>query len=180
MSSANNIVFLRNTFLPNSIFNPRIKHFLAFEPSFVSDEPFFPCLSRFSSKVDGEALITIEVLDDDDSKLSDNLFTIANKVELRNEWDHLVINKCLCSYSRVVGISSESQDWGIYIDNIDFEIGLVGFESEEQVNLFLDIFKPELDVFESVKDYVEETYSILDFSSKTRKLYDAIVRNYTV
>lgn len=179
MDSTNDTVFPKDISLPNKVFDEKIYYFLAFEPSFVSDEAFYPCLSKFSREVDGNALISIEVLDDNDLKCSSKICKIDNNIQLRESWDSIFNANCKCIYSQVIGIYSESMIWGVYVDNVDFEIGLVGFESEEQMNLFLEIFKPELDVFESVKDYVEETNSILDFSPKTRKLYDEMVNSYS-
>lgn len=178
MDYTNNTVFPKDISLPNKVFDEKMHYFLAFEPSFVSDEAFYPCLSRFSREVDGDVLISIEVLDDNDLKCLNKICKIDNNIQFRESWDNIFNANCKCIYSQMIGIYSESMIWGVYVDNVDFEIGLVGFESEEQMNLFLEIFKPELDVFESVKDYVEETDSILEFSTETREKFNAIVQNY--
>ena len=84
MDSTNDTVFPKDISLPNKVFDENIHYFLAFEPSFVSDETFYPCLSKFSREVDGDALISIEVLDDNDLKCSTKICKIDNDIQFRD------------------------------------------------------------------------------------------------
>lgn len=172
-------IFTKKNDLPNRQFAEKINYFLAFEPSFLYDDFFYTCLSQFSNKVDGDSLISIEVLDSNGLHCPENICEIANKIQLRDNWDKIFHSGCNCIYSQIIGVYSKSSSWGIYIDNVDFEIGLVGFENEELMNLFLDVFSEDLNMFQSVEDYVNEMDSILDFSPETRKKFDAIVQNHS-
>lgn len=77
-----------------------------------------------------------------------------------------------------IGITSESRNWGIYLDNVDFEIGIIGFINKEQEKLFFDAFDKNCELFMSLDDYVTDMGLMLNFSDATRQKYNTIINNH--
>lgn len=161
------------------LFDGRMSGFIAFEPSLINDDLFFSCLSSFSSKVDGICQIVIEILDDNDMEKKSDCYEIGNGVKNKDDWfDIFNIDLNNAFYQRV-GIYSDSQNWGIYIDNADFEIGIVGFEETKLKSAFFECFPEDKGIFQSVEEYIRGMDQMLNFSPKSKQLYNSIIEKYS-
>ena len=161
------------------LFNERMVNFIAFEPSLINVDFFFPSLSLFCNRVKDTRQIIIEVLDDNDMMKTCDIYAIDNEIRSNTDWSDIFnININNVFYQRV-GVYSDSLNWGIYIDNADFEIGIVGFKNLKYKNTFLECFTEERDVFQSIEGYIQEMDTMLKFSPENKELYNSIIENYS-
>jgi len=170
MNNISSQVFVKNTLLPNKVFKKDIHIFLAFEPTLVQDIFFFKCLKIFLKRYAQISVIAKELIGCKE-------FLMYLEETNYDDWINKVFTIDGLFYTEI-GITSESDDWGLYLDPVDFEIGLVGFNNDEQKQLFLDCFGEDQDVFFLLEDYISNMDLMLNFSKETKSKYIQIIKNY--
>lgn len=163
------IVIKSKGLLPNRVFNDNIISIKAFEPSFIIEDFFFEALFFYLNKSKQKKIIVGELI-------GDTLFDLDLGLINYNYWVDKIFSIDGLYYIKV-GVTSESANWALYIDNVDFEIGLVGFCNLESERLFLESFGKNVDIFTSPKDFIENMDSVLNFSNKAKEIFNNVVKN---
>lgn len=165
-------VIKENTLLPNRIFCDNIHFVTAFEPALIYDDFFFESLSSYIKNSSQKNIIAGELI-------GDKLFTLdVNNINY-DYWIENVLSQDGLFYTET-GITSDSANWALYIDNVDFEIGLAGFSSKKQENLFFESFGKESDIFTPLAEYIANMDSVLNFSNEIKEKYNNIIKKHTL
>jgi hypothetical protein len=182
----NNIEYIFNSIFKSGIefsenpFRNKIKYFLCFEYAFILDESFTEILERFIEST--LFIVPIDIVNEVLlTKTKRNLLGKFNKGftdKDMNEYFHRELDGSNLLYMiDSYAMFSENDDWGL-ISSVEWELGIIGFETELKMELFKNLCVPNGDMFFTIQKQIKIYDEMFEFSQEQKDEYLNLIENY--
>lgn len=178
---------------PENVFSSTFKYIVAFDFDFRSSSLFYNGLIDFLRYIQQENFTFYTLSPSPDTYYFKHfgIYGISS-ISTNNSYQEYLnfLNKDLSldkgyigefmeMTSNEISYFSDNPNWCIY-GSREWEVSIVAFENKDIMNLFLDSFGQNRDIFSSLSERIEDLDNTFHFSENAKKEYASLLRNYSV
>ena len=177
-------LFFENKLLPNNLFKPSYKYFLAFEHDYIFSDSFFDNMMIFLNETKKQSLYYYTVEPKPNGYFFNNYSVYSCNKFSKDSSDEEFNNFLMSDFgdnifysSEEIALFSDSNDWSI-VSSVDSEIGVIGFDNLNVKEVFLNVFHKNIDMFSDIEQKVQMLNKMINFNDEQKCFYDSLIKNY--